>query len=462
MKLAIAIGISTMFLITAISSAGLNELNTKAVIETTDPYTEEEMLESTTLDDTTVSEPIPFDPFGPLGPLGQDNDWNYWTNPPHMFSNVTGNIGIGVTSPLAKFHVKNGAVLFSGGTGGVPTSGAGTRFMWIPSKSALRAGYVDGTQWNNINVGKYSVAMGYNTKASELASTAMGYGTLASGWGSTAMGCTTKAGGYYSIAGGYYSNASAMCSTAFGYNTLANGSISTALGYATRASGPYSTAIGNFIKVNGYDSVGIGISDIPYTVNAANVLSIMGGKVGIGTTSPSAPLDVNGDVETSGNYKYSSAKTYYLEIPAAAFTVTMPDDTNSVESYTVNGYWYVYDGNNLHLMCPVNLPYGATVTEFRVYAYDNTAANHQDIDATLYRRYVMSTSLSTMAKIVWTPSDGGDTIQTNYDNTISYATIDNQYYQYFIHIINDISSDGNTLLRFYGGRIQYTMDTITP
>ncbi len=34
-----------------------------------------------------------------------DDDWDYWTNSPNMFSNVTGNIGIGTNSPTSKLHI---------------------------------------------------------------------------------------------------------------------------------------------------------------------------------------------------------------------------------------------------------------------------------------------------------------------------------------------------------------------
>jgi hypothetical protein len=36
---------------------------------------------------------------------GDDDDWNYWSNPPNMYANVTGNIGIGTTNPLNLFHI---------------------------------------------------------------------------------------------------------------------------------------------------------------------------------------------------------------------------------------------------------------------------------------------------------------------------------------------------------------------
>src|SRR4030067_1286233 len=52
----------------------------------------------------------------------------------------------------------SGVLLGSGTTGDTPASGAGTRIMWIPSKYAFRAGTVDGTHWDDANIGSWSVA----------------------------------------------------------------------------------------------------------------------------------------------------------------------------------------------------------------------------------------------------------------------------------------------------------------
>ena len=79
---------------------------------------------------------------------------------------ITGEDGIMVSGVFG-----NGLAV--GATDGI-AQGAGTRMFFNPNKAAFRAGYVDGTQWDNANIGDYSTAMGYNTKASGVLSTAMG------------------------------------------------------------------------------------------------------------------------------------------------------------------------------------------------------------------------------------------------------------------------------------------------
>ena len=61
------------------------------------------------------------------------------------------NVGIGTSTPIARLHVADSNVLFTGpvtipGTTTYypPASGAGSRMMWYPQKAAFRVGFVDG------------------------------------------------------------------------------------------------------------------------------------------------------------------------------------------------------------------------------------------------------------------------------------------------------------------------------
>jgi hypothetical protein len=147
--------------------------------------------------------------------------------------------------------------------------------------------------------------MGYYSTASGYYSTAMGVQTIAGGWYSTAMGVVTAASGNASTAIGYGTTASGVASTAMGDLTKAQGFCSTALGRKTNANGNYTTAFGGYIDVNGERSIGIGLNfHYPnWVVASNNVMSIMGGNVGIGTTDPDATLEVNGTMKVFGEWQ---------------------------------------------------------------------------------------------------------------------------------------------------------------
>jgi len=210
-------------------------------------------------------------------------DWVIKTfNTEKMRVMAGGNVGIGTSNPEFKLSLDNDGAIISKGTyasgATLITNGAGTRMIWYPKKAAFRAGIVSGTQWDNFNIGEYSFASGYNTKAIGIASvalgdsttasnfaatamgdstiasgiysTAIGHATIASGGASTTMGYGTRASGSYSLATGYNSVASGSSSTALGVRTLASGIFATALGQSTIASGNNSTAMGNFVSTN--------------------------------------------------------------------------------------------------------------------------------------------------------------------------------------------------------------------
>ena len=178
------------------------------------------------------------------------------------------NVGIGTSTPDASalLHIDLGTSTTKGilvnGIGNpsstVPNLGAGSRMMFYPGKAAFRAGAVDGTEWNDANVGKYSFATGLSTIASGTYSNSMGHLSTATGYYSAAMGYATTAGGNASTAMGYLTTASGHNSTSMGTQTTASGLNSTAMGQGTTASGFYSTAMGFASAATGYYSAAMG------------------------------------------------------------------------------------------------------------------------------------------------------------------------------------------------------------
>lgn len=236
------------------------------------------------------------------------------------------NVGFFLQTPIADFHIaENKEVLF-----GASNTGAGSKLMWIPEKSAFRVGkledfededFIGSKNWDPDSIGNVSFAAGYNTKATGDHSVAMGYNTSAEGRLSTAMGLGTKASGQRSTAMGGETEASGPASTAMGTHTEASGWASTALGLFTKASGRASTSTGQrtiaeslasmalgrynlgggsptaWIETDPLFEVGIGTNNL----NRKNALTILkNGFLGLNTATPNALLEIKQPTNTPG------------------------------------------------------------------------------------------------------------------------------------------------------------------
>jgi hypothetical protein len=323
----------------------------------------------------------------------------------------TGNVGIGTTLPKARLHVTDSAVLFTGPATlpattpfYPPVSGAGSRMMWYPQKAAFRAGFVEGTQWDKDSIGRYSIALGLNTmakgdwsvslgaytKATGYNSTSLGDGSIASGANSTSMGAITHAIGNASTSMGANTAASGYTSTSMGEYTKALEYASTSMGYFTTASGFFSTSMGSFTVASGDNSASMGtnttarsswslvIGKYNDTTNTASVFEIgngssdnarnnaltvlMNGNIGLGITSPNAPLQFantianrklvlydanNNDHQYSGIGINNDAVRYQVAGTAAdhAFYVGT-SSTTSTELFRIKGTGNIGIGNN--------------------------------------------------------------------------------------------------------------------
>jgi len=173
---------------------------------------------------------------------------------------------------------------------------------------------------NNKNYGVFSTTIGNFNEAHDTGSYAIGSYNKAIGQGATTFGsyCLAQGDGSFAIgigdtasangalAMGYQNTASGPAATAFGNGTVASGPVATTFGSATVANGWNSIAFGNTtyagginssvfgnnMTVNGNYSFGINLSTNPSLLSQANTMAIMGGFVGIGTTTPARALEV--------------------------------------------------------------------------------------------------------------------------------------------------------------------------
>ena len=236
---------------------------------------------------------------------------------------VLGEVSIGTTDREFDLTMEGDGII-SKGLGGrtLTTSGAGTRFIWYPKKAAIRFGEVTGTQWDDANIGSYSIAGGLNPKASATSTIAFGNNAQATGDDAIALGKNTLASSVYATAIGGDAQATALHSIAIGFHAEADGQKATAVGSYNVITEEYGTAVGynnnvsvigglalgRGVTVSGTTGVGIGYniensiaSSIGMGIGSLNfVLNSDGVSINTGL-APTVALDVSGDGKFSGD-----------------------------------------------------------------------------------------------------------------------------------------------------------------
>jgi hypothetical protein len=142
-----------------------------------------------------------------------------------------------------------------GATCPVLATGMGTRFMWIPCKSALRVGTLEsifGNNWNAEYIGDNSIALGPNTMATGQNGVAIGNGSQANGWSTAAVGSNVRMTGNFSAGLGTGVECQTVECTVVGHNIISTAAGTLALGYSASVSGQNSMALGHHLNTNNH------------------------------------------------------------------------------------------------------------------------------------------------------------------------------------------------------------------
>ncbi|HTH93426.1 MAG TPA: tail fiber domain-containing protein [Candidatus Paceibacterota bacterium] len=226
-----------------------------------------------------------------------------WNNTTNLFTvNYAGKIGVNTATPTAELDLEGDGAIYAQGVFGVgngiavPDVGSNhtTRLEWIPSASAFRAGTTWHGEWDSGNVGQYSTAFGWDTKASGQYSTATGQASIASG-SAAFSGNSGIASGTNATAFGA-GTASGAASLAGGNHTTASGDQSTSFGIFTQATSVGELAIGQYNVGGGDPNIWqdtdpvfeIGNGQDQFTTSDA-LMVLKNGATGIGLSPGSSP-----------------------------------------------------------------------------------------------------------------------------------------------------------------------------
>ena len=202
-------------------------------------------------------------------------------------ANGTRNIVLGFNNSINADWINNSTIL-----GGNSNSIGGTN------------SFLGGGQGNIVNGSMAIVVGGSNNSASIL------FATVVGGSNNTASGYSSFIGAGYSnytasdysaVVGGYDNNATGQYATVGGgYQNTASGRYSfIGGGYQNTASATSTISLGTSMNVSGNYSFGLNVSTTPAVLNQANTIALMGGNVGIGTTTPNVALAVDGRMQVT-------------------------------------------------------------------------------------------------------------------------------------------------------------------
>lgn len=280
-------------------------------------------------------------------------------------SSFSQNVGIGTTTPQRSLHLNSGTFLITGDTGTAPTLGTGAKFLWVPAKSALRAGYTTSASgyWNHANIGQYSFTYGNQSNATGIAGFAGGNSAFANGDNSVALGTSI--------------NANADNATAIGRNLTANSFNSLVIGRYNETTGDNTTWVETdplFAVGNGFVTT---IGGLPVTTRRDAFKILKNGNTLInGSATISSNLSVNNNMTVNNSLLVANT----LEVTgASSFNNTTTINNRMVISngQRIDAYRTGGISQNLNLV-PIGIV-DVNLTYFRNAGLDNCTGAYTNL-----------------------------------------------------------------------------------
>ncbi|PCI96045.1 MAG: hypothetical protein COB15_11400, partial [Flavobacteriales bacterium] len=271
-----------------------------------------------------------------ITPLG--NDWKLAGNAATVadFIGTTTNVDFVIkTNGAERGRIKaDGSVLYSGASGITPTTGIGTRMMWIPSKATFHAGILThpstAAYWDNVNIGTGNATFGLNTLNSGSYSLVSGFTNTNRGVGNFVTGgishyannnasmsfmagedntinstLTSKGNGIIGFRNRIIGNSLTINHIFGAFNTITSGGYNMVIGYSNQVAAPHTFTSGRNLTNNTSNSF-LSVYAGGYTLHSNHALT-----TGVVLNPGSGAWATLSDVNTKTNIQYFDTENDY-------------------------------------------------------------------------------------------------------------------------------------------------------
>ena len=378
-----------------------------------------------------------------------------------------GNVGIGTSSPSKKLHIYS-------------TSNSQARIESVNGLANLEIdGGVNKAAVDFYDNGNWSGTMGYSISGNYLFWTESGQTTLVSKGGNIGIGTTSPSSKIDISSNGNSSSTNSMTITNTAGTDLFNVRDDGLVSVNTTSQIGQANFVVNDNDNSGFGGISANVNSssgkpfYSYAINGTpvaysyldgadgsklkwynggvNMTLTNSGDLGIGTTNPAEKLDVEGNIEVNGDYKYEAAKTRYMSFNGIGFTPVF--ETGKLVPLNVGSsmYYYFADGSGLRYAAQrLDLPDGAIITNLDGWLYDN---DNSALGRVRICRQQNGNSSDAILATVETTGSGVSTFVQSLSQSLNH-TVDNQNYSYYIWVEG---YGGNTNIRYYGAKITYTV-----
>ncbi len=251
--------------------------------------------------------------------------------------------GIGTSIPSFKLTLDNdGGILAMGefGSGTILSNWvapmAARGLLWYPRKAAFRAGYASDTQWDDANIGDYSMSLGKDSISKGNYSVTIGSENIVNGQYSVMFGNSYG----YAVSGDYTTS---LCpysgsNVAGSYNVSAGYAGSTYADYVTAGFGDHidAQATGSTISSGYFNNAGTGHPD----PSQNSYSTICGGEFNV--ISPAKYASMGGGDTNSISKDYATIGGGYRNIASGTYSYIGGGDRNTASgSYSVIGGGFI-------------------------------------------------------------------------------------------------------------------------